>query len=142
MRAPKERRPSTASAVAAAAAAAGDDALLQAAAGAATAGKKRKYMKLGLADMLRLRVLRPGHQQLLIGNSTLVDVEILDDGNIAYDGLVFESISRLALQVLRRKNPGRRACDGWQEVKLGGKRLDALRQEAVRKDAGAVAVQL
>eukprot|EP00198_Chlamydomonas_reinhardtii_P007180 XP_001696516.1 predicted protein [Chlamydomonas reinhardtii] len=69
---------------------------------------------------------------LLVGNQDVVDVVVHADGRIDCQYGEFRSVSSLALKVLRQRNPNRMACDGWQEVKLNGVRLDEMRQEAGR----------
>lgn len=54
-------------------------------------------------------------------------------GAIEYKGNSFHSISSFALAVIRERNPGRRSCDGWKDVKWKGQRLEALRDQYFRR---------
>ena len=49
-------------------------------------------------------------------------------GSILYKGIDYKSISSFALAVIRERNPGRRSCDGWKDVKYEGQRLETLRE--------------
>lgn len=46
---------------------------------------------------------------------------------IGWGGQEYPSISSFALHVLKTRNPDRRACDGWREVRLAGKRLEVFK---------------
>ncbi|KAG2435607.1 hypothetical protein HYH02_011898 [Chlamydomonas schloesseri] len=111
------------------------------AAGATKAGKPRQRTRTvsTLADVVRFNLITPGPHQLLVGNQDVVDVVVHPDGRIDCQYGEFRSVSSLALKVLRQRNPNRMACDGWQEVKLNGVRLDEMRQEAGRLLAREVA---
>lgn len=48
-------------------------------------------------------------------------------GVLVWAGQEYPSISSFALHVLKTRNPERRACDGWREVRLNGKRLEVFK---------------
>lgn len=54
-------------------------------------------------------------------------------GTIKYDGMLHTSISSFALAVFKDRNPKRRACDGWREVKLNDTRMSTYRRKCLQK---------
>ncbi|KXZ45772.1 hypothetical protein GPECTOR_50g565 [Gonium pectorale] len=94
--------------------------------------RQRARNNATLADVIRFNLLQPGPHKVLIGNQDTVEIVVSVDGRIETPFGEFRSLSSMALAALRKRNPNRLACDGWQEVKLNGVRLDDMRQEAGR----------
>jgi len=80
------------------------------------------------ADMVRAKLVRVGTQRWAVGHDSDVLVDVTPEGSICYKGGEYNSISSFALAVIRERNPGRRSCDGWKDVKCGGQRLETLRE--------------
>jgi len=80
------------------------------------------------ADMVRARLVRTGTQKWAVGHDSDVTVTVTPEGAILYKDGEYNSISSFALAVIRERNPGRRSCDGWKDVKCEGQRLEALRE--------------
>ncbi|KIY95726.1 hypothetical protein MNEG_12234, partial [Monoraphidium neglectum] len=57
-----------------------------------------------------------------------VAAEVTPRGTIVFGGEEHGSISSFALAAARGRNPARQACDGWREVRLGGRRMEAWRR--------------
>lgn len=101
-------------------------------------GKRRRSLKWGsknesgrttFADVVHAHLVKTGFQKLAVGHHPDVTVNVLPEGSILYKGVVYNSISSFALAVIRERNPGRRSCDGWKDVKYEGQRLEALRKK-------------
>jgi hypothetical protein len=74
----------------------------------------------------------PGLYEFGIGTAQCVTAEVTESGTIRCASEEHGSISSFALAAARSRNPLRQACDGWKEVRLGGRKLEACRDAFVR----------
>eukprot|EP00803_Ostreobium_quekettii_P003889 evm.model.scf_407EXC.2 EVM.evm.TU.scf_407EXC.2 scf_407EXC:14109-19988(-) len=81
------------------------------------------------ADVVNAGLICPGKYRWTVGQDQSVEVDISNDGAILYKDADYCSISSFALSVIRERNPGRRSCDGWKDVKWKGQRLEVLREQ-------------
>ncbi|GMH43620.1 hypothetical protein BSKO_11542 [Bryopsis sp. KO-2023] len=79
------------------------------------------------ADMVNAKLIEPGSHKWTVGHEPDVEVTVQPNGCIDYKGTSFHSISSFALAVIRQRNPGRRSCDGWKDVKWNGQKMESLR---------------
>jgi hypothetical protein len=96
--------------------------------------------KPSFADLVAARVLAPGVYDFSVGTAQCVTAEVTPSGTIVLAGVEHGSISSFALAAARSRNPTRQACDGWREVRLGGRRLEAWRRALVEGTAPPEAV--
>lgn len=93
------------------------------------------------ADLVHAQLVRTGIQKWTVGHETDIVVTVKPEGppltatnthasvgSILYKGMEYHSISSFALAVIRERNPGRRSCDGWKDVKCEGQRLETIRE--------------
>jgi len=88
--------------------------------------------KPSFADIVNGGVFPPGVYEFSVGTVQGVTAQVMPGGSIMYAGEEHHSISSFALAAARSRNPQRQACDGWKEVRLNGRKLEAWRQSFVR----------
>jgi hypothetical protein len=91
------------------------------------AGLAMQHSRPSFADLVAAGVFPPGAYDFAVGTAPPVTAVVTPGGGIEYGGDAFGSISAFALAAARERNPTRQACDGWKEVRLGGRRLEAWR---------------
>ncbi|KAI8464684.1 MAG: hypothetical protein J3K34DRAFT_526002 [Monoraphidium minutum] len=88
--------------------------------------------RVSLADLVSAGYLPPGDYEFGVGAAQSVSAAVTPRGSIVFCGEEHGSVSSFALAAARGRNPARQACDGWKEVRLGGRRLEAFRDAYVR----------
>jgi len=84
----------------------------------------------------------PGTYEFTVGTAQAVAATVQPSGVILYAGEEHTSISAFALAAARSRNPQRQACDGWKELRLGGRKLEAWRDAYVRGETPPDALQV
>jgi hypothetical protein len=86
-------------------------------------------------ELVTVGAFPPGNYEFTVGTAQGVVATVLPTGAIVYAGEEHHSISAFALAAARSRNPARQACDGWKEVRLAGRKLEAWRDAFLRDEA-------
>ncbi|KAL0037779.1 hypothetical protein WJX77_011584 [Trebouxia sp. C0004] len=86
-----------------------------------------------MSELVRYGVLPPGRHDFLFKNSRNCEVEVFPDGDILYQGELYDSLARLGKALLEESSTGRQSCNCWRDITWQGDKMETLRHAAHNK---------
>ncbi|KAL0028806.1 hypothetical protein WJX79_008634 [Trebouxia sp. C0005] len=93
--------------------------------------KRREQRQM--SQLVRYGVLPAGRHEFLFKNSRTCEVEVFPDGDILYQGELYDSLARLGKALLEESSTGRQSCNCWRDITWQGDKMETLRQAAHNK---------
>lgn len=86
-----------------------------------------------MSQLVRYGVLPAGQHEFLFKNSRTCEVEVFPDGDILYQGELYDSLAKLGKAFLEESSTGRQSCNCWRDITWQGDKMETLRQAAHNK---------
>lgn len=90
-----------------------------------------------LSQLVRYGILPAGRHEFVFRQRHACEVEVLPDGDILYQGDLYDTLAKFGRAVSEDTSSGRQTCNCWRDITWQGQKLESLRQAAHNKSQQA-----
>jgi len=94
-----------------------------------------------MRQLVRYGVIPAGTHEFMYDSKHPCEVEVLPDGDILYQGDLYESLAKFGKSLLEDSRSRKQSCNCWKDISWKGQRLEELRQTAHAKHMEAKRVK-